>query len=95
MQIMVRLGEPLWRAAGALRLYLDFAEGEVTVADLLARLAATYPGFDTAFRGDALGRLMPYQVFVNARLVPLGGEAQRTLVDGDKVYLFLPAIGGS
>ena len=94
MQIMVRLGEPLWRAAGALRLYLDFAEGEVTVADLLARLGAAYPDFDAAFRGDALGRLLPYQVFVNARRVPLGGEAQRTLVDGDKVYLFLPAIGG-
>ena len=95
MQIMVRLGEPLWRAAGAMRLYLDFGEGEVTVADVLARLAATYPAFETAFRGDAFGRLMPYQVFVNARLVPAGGEALRPVVDGDKVYLFLPAIGGS
>jgi len=94
MQIMVRLGEPLWRSAGAMRLYLDFGEGEVTVADVLARLAATYPAFETAFRGDAFGRLMPYQVFVNARLVPPGGEALRPVVDGDKVYLFLPAIGG-
>ncbi len=89
MQIMVRLGEPLWRAAGAMRLYLDFDEGDVTVADVLARLAATYPPFETAFRGDAFGRLMPYQVFVNARLVPAGGEALRPVVDGDKVYLFL------
>jgi len=94
MQIMVRLGEPLWRAAGAMRLYLDFSEDEATVADVLARLAATYPAFETAFRGDAFGRLMPYQVFVNARLVPPGGEALRPVVDGDKVYLFLPAIGG-
>ncbi len=95
MQIMVRLGEPLWRSAGAMRLYLDFGEGKVTVADVLTRLAATYPAFETAFRGDAFGRLMPYQVFVNARLVPLGDEALRLVVDGDKVYLFLPAIGGS
>ncbi len=95
MQIMVRLGEPLWRAAGAMRLYLDFDESDVTVADVLARLAASYPPFETAFRGDAFGRLMPYQVFVNARLVPPGGEALRPVVDGDKVYLFLPAIGGS
>ncbi len=94
MQIMVRLGEPLWRATGAMRLYLDFPEGGATVADVLARLAASYPSFDSAFRGDALGRPMPYQVFVNARLVPTGEEAQRTLVDGDKVYFFLPAIGG-
>ena len=51
MQIMVRLGEPLWRAAGAMRLYLDFDEGDVTVADVLARLSAAYPPFETAYRG--------------------------------------------
>lgn len=95
MQIMVRLGEPLWRATGAMRLYLDFDASGTTVADVLARLAATYPDFERAFSGQTLGRPMPYQVFVNARLVSPGSEATRQLVDGDKLYLFLPAIGGA
>ena len=66
---------------GCLGLYDDACER--AFADVLARLAATYPPFETAFRGDAFGRLMPYQVFVNARLVPPGGEALRPVVDGD------------
>lgn len=94
MQIMVRLGEPLWRATGAMRLYLDFDSDKITVAGVLARLATSYPGFEPAYSGQALGRSMPYQVFVNARLVPPGTEDQRQLADGDKLYLFLPAIGG-
>jgi DNA-3-methyladenine glycosylase len=67
----------------------------VVVSDVLARLAAAYPDFIEAYRGKGLGRQMPYQVFVNARLVPPGDEAQWQLADGDKVYLFLPAIGGA
>lgn len=94
LRVMVRLGEPLWRVADTFRLYLEFTEDSVTVADVLARLAATYSGFDAAYRGQDLRRAMPYQVFVNARIVSPGTEAQRQLVDGDKVYIFLPAVGG-
>lgn len=95
MQIMVRLGEPLWRSVGAQRLDLEFADGPVTVADVVARLAATYPSFATAYRGEGLGRDLPYNLFVNARQVPSGQERAHELVDGDKVYFFLPVVGGS
>lgn len=92
---MVRLGEPLWRAAGAQRLYLEFPGDPVTVADVLQRLHEDYPGFAAAYRGEGLRRALPYNVYVNARVVRPGEEASRTLADGDKVYFFLPAVGGS
>lgn len=95
MKVTVRLGEPLWRAAGAFRLYLEFPEDTATVADVLARLAATYDGFEAAYGGQGLPRAAPYQVFVNARIVSPSTESQRQVVDGDKVYIFLPAVGGS
>lgn len=95
MRITVRLGEPLWRAAGVMRLTLDLPQEPVTVADVLAALAARHAGFESAFRGEDLGHFMPYQVFVNASLVTKGEAHRRTLQDGDKVHIFLPAAGGS
>lgn len=95
MQIMVRLGEPIRRLAGSIFVALDFEAGAVSVADVLARLASAYPGFEATLRGDDLGRPSPYQIFVNARRVPAGAEAQTLLAAGDRVSIFLPAVGGS
>ncbi|HSN77440.1 MAG TPA: DNA-3-methyladenine glycosylase [Anaerolineae bacterium] len=95
MQITVRLGEPIRRLAGSIFVLLDFDADQVSLADVLARLAASYPGFEAALRGDDLGRTSPYQIFVNARRAPSGSEAQTLLAPGDKVYIFLPAVGGS
>ncbi|MCS6843006.1 MAG: DNA-3-methyladenine glycosylase [Caldilineales bacterium] len=94
MQVMVRIGEPLWRTVGARRLPLEFAQDTVTVADVLSRLAATYPGFEAAYRAGAWGRGVPYHLFVNARAVARGQEDQWLLRDGDQVYLMVPAVGG-
>jgi DNA-3-methyladenine glycosylase len=95
MQITVRLGEPIRLLAGSIFVTLDFASDQVSLADVLARLAASYPGFEAALRGDDLGRPSPYQIFVNARRVPAGAEANTLLAPNDKVYIFLPAVGGS
>lgn len=95
MQITVRLGEPIRRLTGSILVPLDFDAEQVSVADVLARLGASYPGFAAALRGDDLGRPSPYQIFVNARRTPAGCEAQTVLNHGDKVYIFLPAVGGS
>jgi DNA-3-methyladenine glycosylase len=95
MQITVRLGEPIRRLAGSIFVLLDFDTDQVSLTDVLARLAASYPGFEAALRGDDLGRPSPYQIFVNARRAPSGSEAQTLLAPGDKVYIFLPAVGGS
>lgn len=94
MKITVRLGEPLWRAADATRLTLDFQQEPVNVADVLATLAIRYAGFERAFRGQDLGHFMPYQVFVNASLVANDQFHHRALRDGDKVHILLPVAGG-
>lgn len=95
MQITVRLGEPIRRLAGSIFVPLDIDGEAVSVADVLARLAADYPGFEATLRGADLGRPSPYQIFVNARRVPAGHEAQTLLAAGDRVSIFLPAVGGS
>jgi len=94
MQITVRLGEPIRRLAGSIFVSLDFDADQVSVADVLARLSLAYPGFDAALRGDDLGHPSPYRIFVDARQVMAGQEAQTWLAPGQKVYIFLPAVGG-
>lgn len=94
MQIHVRLGEPITRVVGSLRLSLQFAGDDVTVADVLSRLSGSYPGFDAAFRGQGIGHPWPYRIYVNARLVALDEADHWRLMDGDKLYIFLPAAGG-
>lgn len=94
MQITVRLGEPIRRLAGSIFVSLDFDAEQVSVADVLVRLGAAYPGFEAALRGDDLGRPSPYRIFVDARQVMAGQEAQTWLASGQKVYIFLPAVGG-
>jgi DNA-3-methyladenine glycosylase len=94
MHVTVRLGEPLNRAVGALRVSLEFAAAP-SVADVLRRLAAEHPGFEAAYRGEGLGFAYPYRVYVNAREVK-GDEAAQAwrLANGDRLYIFLPVAGG-
>jgi DNA-3-methyladenine glycosylase len=66
----------------------------VSVADVLSRLAATFPAFERSYREGGWERGVPYNLFVNARQVPRGEETARLLANGDKVYFFLPAAGG-
>jgi len=92
MRIDVRLGEPLWRSVGAARFTLDFAGESISLAQVLDRLRVDYPAFAAAFCGDGLGHAWPYRLFVNARHVV---DDQQRLVDGDRLAIFLPAVGGS
>lgn len=94
MQVTIRLGEPITRVVGALRVSQQFDSQPVSVADVLRRLGDDHPGFEAAFRGAGIGHPMPYRVYVNARLVAKGAEESVSLVDGDRVFIFLPAAGG-
>ncbi|HID34788.1 MAG TPA: MoaD/ThiS family protein [Anaerolineae bacterium] len=93
INIVIRFGEPLREAIGTRRVTLSLP-GDATLADLLAYLARTYPGFETAFRGDDLGRNHPYILFLNGRPVTRPNYAQARLADGDAVHIVLPVVGG-
>lgn len=96
MRISVKLGAPLSQVVGQSQITLS-PTGEVTVADVLDELRASYPDFEAGLRGKGL-RLptdrVPYALFVNARLVPFQEAGTTRLRDGDRLYLFLPVAGG-
>ncbi len=94
MIITVRLGEPIRRLAGSVLVTLEFPAATVSVAEALARLEDEYPGFAAALTGDVQGHRAPYQIFINARRVLVDEAARVWLVSGDKLAIFLPAIGG-
>ena len=93
LQITVKFGEPLRRVIGQRRVSLYLPVG-ATVDDLLALLDQRYAGFESAFRGDDLGRSYPYIIFINGRPVTVAHYAVVHLQDGDIVHLVPPVVGG-
>ncbi|MDH7486320.1 MAG: MoaD/ThiS family protein [Anaerolineae bacterium] len=94
MKVSVKLGEPLWRQVGRRTLQLEWEQPSVTVATVLRHLQTEYPGFGPAFRGAGLPAAYPYNLFVNARLVRLEQADTTPMHDGDKLYIFIPVVGG-
>ena len=94
MQISVKLGEPLWREVGSRTVRLEWSEQDVTLGDVLRRLHDDYPGFAAAFSGQALNADYPYRLFVNSHLVHLDEAKKTPLENGDRVYVFIPVVGG-
>lgn len=93
MQITVRLGEPLRRAAGQFRLALALPAG-ATVAALVETLRRTYPEFGHRYAGRDLGHDHPYAIFVNSVQVERDDYERRSLHDGDVVHIVVPVVGG-
>lgn len=106
MQVAWVLGEPFWRVAGVRQLTVDLPEG-ATVADALRFLEDQHPLLGRLLRGEPLedasalgpawrivGRELPIQVFRNGRAVRQEDRERTRLARGDKLYLFLPAVGG-
>ena len=96
MQIIVKLGEPLWREFGTRRLKLEFAENHVTVAQALTMLARHNLELNGDLRPDGLGVRdgLPYHLFVNHTKVSWDEIDQVALNDGDQLALFLLVVGG-
>jgi molybdopterin converting factor small subunit len=94
MRIFVKIGEPLWRAVGARSLTLTWDRPTVTVAEALERLHRDYPGFGPAFRGQGLRLTVDYQTFVNSRMIKPEERSDAEIKDADKLFIFLPAVGG-
>ncbi len=96
MKVSVKLGAPLSQVVGESKIVLSVPDG-TTAADVLDVLKARHPDFKEGLKGKGLRQpfdQMVYQLFVEARPVPLDEAAAVTLQDGDRLYLFLPVAGG-
>jgi molybdopterin converting factor small subunit len=96
VKVTVKLGAPLSQVVGESKAILSMPEGS-TVADVLDEMRVRHRDFQEGLNGKGLrhpfDRIL-YQLFVNARPVPLDQAADVRLRDGDRVYLFLPVAGG-
>jgi len=63
-------------------------------AEALDRLHREYPDFGPTFRGEGQRLTVDYQVFVNTRMVRPDAWSQTEMKDADKLFVFLPAMGG-
>ena len=93
MHIDVKMGDPLWKAVGQRQVSLELADG-TTVAQALAQLARTYPDFGASLDAGGTRLGVPFNFFVNRKLVKDGDLAQRRLKQGDKLYILAPIVGG-
>ena len=93
MVIEVKMGDPLWKAAGQRQIRLELADG-ATVADALARLRSTYPDFGSALETGGTPMGVPFNFFVNRKLVKDRDLAKHRLKTGDKLYILAPIVGG-
>ena len=93
MEILVKVGDPLWKVVGQREIELELADG-ATVADALARLQTAYPGFGSALEtgGTRLG--VPFNFFVNRKLVKDRDLGRHRLRAGDTVHILAPIVGG-
>ena len=94
MRIFVKIGEPLWRTVGSRALTLEWDSPTMTVAEALDCLHREYPDFGPAFRGEGQRLTVDYQVFVNTRMVRPDAWSRTEMKDADKLFVFLPAMGG-
>ncbi len=93
MVIEVKMGDPLWKIVGQRQINLELADGS-TVADVLTNLQTTYPDFGSALEAGGTRLGVPFNFFVNRKLVKDRDLAQHKLKTGDTLYILAPIVGG-
>ena len=93
MHIQVSMGDPLWKTVGQRRMSLELS-GDASVADALATLRSSYPEFGAALEAGATRLGIPFNCFVNRRLVKDSDLRQHKLKEGDTLYILAPIVGG-
>lgn len=93
MVIEVKLGDPLFRTVGAQRISLELDDA-ATVADALAQLRATYPGFEGVLEAGSTRLGVPFNFFVNRKWVKDRDLPRHKLKSGDRLYILAPIVGG-
>lgn len=91
MSVTFKIGEPLATLVGDVSVSVDL-NGAGTVAAAIGEADKAFPGFfDEVKRGE---HDLPYNIFVNDRLVRWEQIESAPVKDGDKVFLFLAVSGG-
>ena len=93
MRIVVKMGDPLWRAVGQRQIELELADG-VSLADALASMQTTFPDFGMALEAGGTRLGVPFNFFVNRKLVKADDLAQHRLKEGDRLHILAPIVGG-
>ena len=93
MIIEIKMGDPLWKAVGQQQIPLEVDDG-ATVADALAHLGATYPDFAAALEAGGTRLGVPFNFFVNRKLVKERDLPNRKLKAGDRLHILAPIVGG-
>lgn len=94
MVIELNMGDPLWKAVGEKQIELELFDG-ATVADVLAYLRSTYPEFGATLDAGGGAQLgVPFNFFVNRKLVKDRHLAQHKLKAGDRMHILAPIVGG-
>jgi hypothetical protein len=99
MKVMVRLGEPIWRAVGQRRVEVEAPGSSCSPLDLVQRLEMAYPALRGELRGagggtGADGMAWHFTFFLRDGIVKPADLAAQRVGDGDEVMLVLPTAGG-
>ena len=87
------MGDPLFRVVGDRQISLELGDA-ATVADALAQLRDTYPGFAAALEAGGTQLGVPFNFFVNRKWIKDRDLAQHELKPGDTLYILAPIVGG-
>jgi hypothetical protein len=99
MKVIVRLGEPIWRAVGQRRVEVEVPGSSCSPLELVRRLETAYPALRGELRGasggnGADGLDWHFTFFLQDRIVKPADLAAERVGDGDEVMLVLPTAGG-
>ena len=87
------MGDPLFRVVGARRINLELDDA-ATVADALAQLRDTYPGFGASLEAGGTQLGVPFNFFVNRKWIKDRDLAHHKLKSGDRLHILAPIVGG-
>ncbi len=98
MKVMVRLGEPVWRAVGQRRVEIEAPGADLSLPELVERLEAAYPRLREEWGSNGGGKTddvdYHFTFFLKDRMVKPADMANERVVDGDEVMVVLPMAGG-